>query len=139
MNKYYLIFMTMLSCAMALLSCAETKRNASLDDSLTMYEKAIRWSEFGRASKYLKDSENTDLFKFEGVKVTSYQPAGRSVADGGLTVEETVKINFTLAGSQTEQTIVDRQIWEYDEEKDRWYLTTSLPDFTVASYRGYGR
>jgi hypothetical protein len=124
---------------MALLSCAETKRNAILDDSLTMYEKAIRWSEFGRAAKYLKNPENTDLSRLEGIKVTSYQPTGRDVSESGLTIEESVKIKFTLAGNQTEKTIVDRQTWKYDEEKNRWYLTTSLPDFTATSHRGYGR
>ncbi len=138
MNKYYLMFMTVLSCAMALLSCAEQKREATLDDSLTMYEKAIRWSEFGRAAKYLKNPETVDLSILEGIKVTSYQPAGRDVSEDGMKIEESVKISYTLAGDQTERTLNDRQIWEYDAEKDRWYLTTDLPDFTATSHRGYG-
>ncbi len=139
MNKYYLIFMTVLSCAMALLSCAEQKREATLEDSLTMYEKAIRWSEFGRASKYLMNPEDADIENLEGIKVTSYEPTGRNVSEDGLQIEESVKISYTLAGNQAERTLVDRQIWEYDQEKDRWYLTTRLPDFMAASHRGYGR
>ncbi|MEE9412188.1 MAG: hypothetical protein V3V22_03955 [Methylococcales bacterium] len=124
---------------MALLSCAEQKREATLEDNLTMYEKAIRWSEFSRASKYLRDPENADIDKLEGIKVTSYKPTGRDVSEDEQQIVESVRISYTLTGSQTERTLMDRQIWEYDQEKNRWYLTTNLPDFTAASHRGYGR
>ncbi len=139
MNKYYLIFMTVLSCAMALLSCAEQKRKASLDDSLSMYEKAIRWSAFDKASNYLKQSGNVDFSNFEGVQVTSYQPMGRDISDDGQRIEENVRIQYIYQQDQIERSLIDHQVWEYDEEEDRWYLMSTLPHFTAANHRGYGR
>lgn len=139
MNKYYLIFMTILSCAMALVSCAEQKREATLEDSLSMYEKAIRWSAFDKASNYLKESENVDITQFRGIQVTSYLPMGRDVSEDGQRIEENVKISYIFQQDHIERSLIDRQVWEYVEEEDRWYLTTSLPDFTVTNHRGYGR
>ena len=94
MNKFYLVFMTMLSCAMVLLSCAEQKREASLDDTLSMYEQAIRWSAFDKASNYMKEPETVDISKLDGIKVTSYQVKGRDTDDDGKRIEENVRINY---------------------------------------------
>jgi hypothetical protein len=124
---------------MVLLSCAEQKREASLDDSLSMYEKAIRWSAFDKAANYLKEPDKVDVTKLDGIKVTSYQPMGRDVSDNGQRIEENVRIHFIFQRDHKERSLIDRQVWEYDLTKNRWYLTTSLPDFTAASHRGYGR
>jgi hypothetical protein len=139
MNKYYLAFMTALSCAMVLLSCAEQKREASLDDTLSMYEQAIRWSAFDKAANYLKKPEQADIPKLDSIKVTSYQPMGRDVADNGQRIEEKVRIHFLFQHNQKQRSLIDHQVWEYDATENRWYLMTSLPNFTAASHRGYGR
>ncbi len=139
MNKLYLVFMTLLSCAMVLLSCAEQKREASLDDTLSMYEQAIRWAAFDKASNYLKEPEAVDVSKLSGIKVTSYQVMGRDTADDGQRIEENVKINYIFQQDHIERSLIDRQVWEYDKEENRWYLMSSLPNFTAANHRGYGR
>jgi len=136
MNKYYLVFMTMLSCVMVLVSCAEQKRKAALEDNLSMYEQAIRWSAFDKASKYLKESDNIDVTRLEGVRVTSYTPMGRDVSEDGQRVDENVKIGYVLKKDQVERSLVDHQVWEYDEKENRWYLMTSLPDFNSAFKNG---
>lgn len=139
MNKYYLVFMTMLFCTMMLLSCAEQKRQASLEDTLSMYERAIRWSAFDKASKYLKESDNVNISRLDGVQVTSYIPMGRDVSDDGLRIEENVKIGYILQKDHVERSLVDHQVWKYDEPENRWYLMSSLPDFMVTSHSGYDR
>ncbi|MCH9696585.1 MAG: hypothetical protein K0U68_00615 [Gammaproteobacteria bacterium] len=133
MNKLYLFVMTVLSCAMVLVSCAEQKRDASLEDQLTMYEKAIRWADFDKASNYMKDQDAFDLSRFDGIKVTSYEPLGRDVSEDGMTVEENVRISYIFENEQIERTLVDHQVWEYDEEENRWQLVTSLPGFMETS------
>lgn len=125
--------MTVLSCAMVLVSCAEQKRDASLEDQLTMYEKAIRWADFDKASNYMKDQDAFDLSRFDGIKVTSYEPLGRDVSEDGMTVEENVRISYIFENEQIERTLVDHQVWEYDEEENRWQLVTSLPGFMETS------
>ena len=119
---------------MALLSCAEQKREASLEDSLSMYEQAIRWSLYDKASNYLKEPGNVNLASMEGVRVTSYEPMGRDVSKKGLRVEENVKIHYIYQQDHVERSIIDHQVWEYDEKKNRWYLLTSLPEFTAANH-----
>lgn len=125
--------MTVLSCAMVLVSCAEQKRDASLEDQLTMYEKAIRWADFDKASNYMKDQDTFDLSRFEGIKVTSYEPLGRDISEDGMTVEENVRIRYIFENEQIERTLVDHQVWVYDEEENRWQLVTSLPGFMETS------
>jgi hypothetical protein len=45
-------------------------------------------------------------------------------------VRQTVEIGLVNINTQAARSVVDNQIWRYDEVQKRWWLTTGLPDIT---------
>jgi hypothetical protein len=44
-------------------------------------------------------------------------------------VMQIVDFQYYRMSNVTVRTITDGQKWEYDEEKERWYLLSELPNF----------
>jgi hypothetical protein len=63
------------------------------------------------------------------VRITAYddQPP---VPSGKGQVTQIVKIDIVNINSQTERTIVDKQLWRYDEKTKHWHVVSGLPDIT---------
>jgi len=108
-------------------------RDRSLDLTQKSYGKLIRWNEFERALKFL-DPETTGSLTPKGVewerysqiKISGYQDAP-PVAETDGTVLTVVKIELYNIHTLKERTVIDRQIWRYDEKAENWFLTTGLP------------
>ena len=43
-------------------------------------------------------------------------------------VRQVVQIELANVNTQSVRSIVDRQVWKYDEAGKRWWLTSGLPD-----------
>jgi hypothetical protein len=108
----------------------------SLQTTLMAYASVIRWGDMEQAVKYvdpqtLKDHPVTsiDLERFKQVRITAYddQPP---VPSGKGQVTQIVKIDIVNINSQTERTIVDKQLWRYDEKTKHWHVVSGLPDIT---------
>ncbi len=115
---------------------ATHSENQALQVTLVAYANAVRWRGFDEALKYvdpqtLKAHPLTplDLERYRQVRVASYteQPV---VPLGKHEVQQTVEIGIVNVHTQTERTIVDRQIWRYDEASKHWHLVSGLPDIT---------
>ena len=105
-----------------------------LEETLKTYAATIRWGDMTQAlafvdPKYRQEHplSDLDLARYRQVQVTSYndQPAAPISADE---VGQTVEIGLVNVNTQAARSIVDRQIWHYDEKEKRWWLTTGLPD-----------
>ena len=61
------------------------------------------------------------------VRVSGYdeQPA---IPAGEDEVRQTVRIELVNVNTQSVRSIVDRQVWKYDEAAKRWWLISGLPD-----------
>ena len=65
-----------------------------------------------------------------GILVTSYKVKKTIVDPESFSkVLRIVDIQYYRMNNVTVKTLVDRQKWEYDKEKDRWYLLSELPAF----------
>ncbi len=105
------------------------------DDALTNYGVAIRWSEFEdaigfidaavRSQQLVSDLERERL---KQIQVTGYEVKSRQPqADGSI--EQRVEIRLISRNTQIERIVTDRQLWRWDPEAKRYWLTTGLPDF----------
>ena len=67
--------------------------------------------------------------RYHQVQVTAYndQPAAPLGPDE---VAQTVEIGLVNVNTQAARSIVDHQVWRYDEKEKRWWLTTGLPNIT---------
>ena len=128
-QKYY-IFLVILLVA----GCASVDQLTKMDkfeQTSNAYELSIRWSDFDMAGSFVKDKfdpqlgpqiENLKQFSVTDYKVKTFVPSADKtkvliVAD----VQYFKKNNLIL------KKYSHRQIWEYDKEKERWFLTSGLP------------
>jgi len=119
-------------CAMDKMRTKETV----LEETLLTYAATIRWGDMTQAQVYVDPKyraahplSELDLARYKQVQVTAYndQPAA-PVSD--TEVHQTVEIGLVNINTQTARSVIDRQVWKYDEAEKRWWLTTGLPNIT---------
>ena len=123
------------SCASMSMKNIQSKETI-LEDTLKMYAATMRWGDMTQGlgfvdPKYPQVHPMTDLelARYKQVRVTSYddQPAA-PVSE--IEVHQTVEIGLVNINTQSARSVLDNQIWRYDEKEKRWWLTTGLPDIT---------
>lgn len=118
---------------------ARKKKGDKLREStLYDYEGTVRWSEFDKAAAFLDGAwlvahpvTALDMSRYKQVRVTGYDVRAKKGNSDG-TFEQVVEIRLINVNTQVERTIVDHQIWRWDEPNKHWWLTTGLPDITAA-------
>jgi hypothetical protein len=109
-----------------------------LRDALFDYQSAIRWGELEAALAHVDPAHQqahplTDIARrrFQQLQVTGYY-VKTSTQDDQDRVHQAVEIRLVNRHTQTERSVLDRQVWRWDGEQGRWWLTTGLPDFAPA-------
>jgi hypothetical protein len=122
---------------LALAGCATDKRNQALNKTLMSYASAIRWGDFTGAQSFVdKDyaaehpMSSIEQGRLGQLRVTGYDEGSGPRPDGDDDVVQVVQINVVNINTQAERSLVDHQRWHYDREKNKWTLTTGLPDFS---------
>ena len=123
------------SAVMLLAGCAQNTRSDSLTATLNAYGSAVRWNGLQSAlqfvdPKVLKAHPPTDLdvARYQQVRVTDYDDGAGPVVLGNDEVQQTVQISFVNVHTQVERSIVQHQVWRYDENAKHWWLESGLPD-----------
>jgi hypothetical protein len=119
-----------------IVGCAgiETRKQMSLfDETSRAYGRAIRWGQFEEAFAFIrladKDDNLPDFAEYRQIRVTSYKIKKTRIAEDFSKVLQIVDIQYYRMSNVTVKNFIDRQKWEYNEEEERWYLTSELPDF----------
>jgi hypothetical protein len=109
-----------------------TKMDA-LDSTTNNYRDAIIWGNYSIAAKFRKVEDSQSLsWDFSGLRkfrVTSYEILNSGISNDKLQAHQTVEIKYYNIQSMVEKAIVDKQLWEYEEEEKVWYLQGDLPQF----------
>jgi len=116
------------SCA----SVTEMKTMDKFEQAADAYELAIRWSDFEMASSFLKDQQDPDIATqiehLKQFKVTSYTVKRFLPSADKSQVLIFAQVQYFKKNGLIVNNIIHRQIWEYDKEKEDWFLTSGLPD-----------
>ena len=116
-------------------SVKQQKRASSLDASVAVYRKMIRWGHFDEAVKYIRTNDGSeiipDLDRIARYRVTSYEIGNQLLADTGTEALVVALIEYYELDSGVLHSLRDDQLWWYDEGEKRWYLGSSLPQFGV--------
>ncbi|HUA81374.1 MAG TPA: hypothetical protein VL997_13435 [Dyella sp.] len=133
----FLAGLILLSTTLLLAGCATDKRNDALTHTMIEYANAVRWDGFEAAEQFVDPKvrekhplTDLDRERFKQVQVSGYDDGNGPVASGENEVRQVVQIDLTNVHTQSVRTIVDRQLWRYDPEKNRWWLETGIPDIT---------
>ena len=121
----------LLSMLLLLAGCTTTMDvNQRFDDATFRYERALRWGNTQQAIQFQKTPQQlTDRQRqqFKNVKITAYNVV--DVTRSGNRIRQAVEIQYYTDDDVVVRTIMDQQLWEYDEKAGQWYLLTPLPAF----------
>lgn len=129
----------MLLMAALLAGCPQTKEDKDLSETLLQYETFVRWAEWDGAvgfiaPEYLEENPITrlEMDRLRLFRVTQYQVRSSTPVEGGDGLLQVVEIRMFNKNQARERTIIDKQYWKYNLEKERWFLHSGLPDPTSA-------
>jgi hypothetical protein len=102
-----------------------------MEDNMNSYASAIRWGEFEKALQYQNPAKRSrlDLAWLKNIHVASYDVVYKKENLGGNIFEQTVEIRYYNEQIGVEKSLTDRQVWRYDEDKQKLMLETDLPTF----------
>lgn len=109
-------------------------KQSPLDQALYEYVSVIRWSDFDRALGFIDplSLEVDPLDSIELERLKQYQVTGYDVRTSNwpseVEYQQDVEIRVVNKHTQSERTIIDRQRWRWDDQADRWWLVSGLPD-----------
>ncbi|MBS7457443.1 hypothetical protein [Coralloluteibacterium stylophorae] len=114
---------------------ATSTRQQTVDQALYTYAGMIRWGEFEGAWEYVDPEvreaqplSDIDIERYKQLQVTGYHPkTSAPTADGGLV--RTVEIALVNRHTQVERTVQVVETWRWDEDAQRFWLTSGLPTF----------
>ena len=135
--KLILRMLVILGLATLLTACPKTKEESDLSDTLLKYDTVVRWAQWDAAvdfvsPEYLDEHPVTrlDLDRLRLFRVTQYTVRSAVNVDEGKGLMQEVEIRMFNKNQARERTVLDEQYWKYDEERERWFLHSGLPDPT---------
>lgn len=129
------VCLALITAALGACSTPGTKSDL-LENTLQSYAAVIRWGNFEDAVSYVDPATlqahpltELDLQRYAQIRVSGYTEQPRR-ASGDNEVRQTVEITLANNNTLAVRSIIDRQVWRYDEKAKRWWLVTGLPDIT---------
>lgn len=108
-----------------------------LEETLEGYASVIRWGNFEQALTFVDPEtlkahplSTLDLQRYHQFQVTLYndQPARHVAPDQ---VRQLVEIGLVNVNTQAARSVIDNQLWRFDDKARRWWLVSGLPDLTA--------
>ncbi len=134
MKKYFIVIII---CAMLFACGGRMTKKKALDHTLYQYAKVIRWADYDTALTYfspdIDDEHKPSRLEIERLKqfnVSSYVEAPILPGETENAIIQDVKLRLYNIHTKREREVIDRQVWEYDTEDNRWWLTSGLPKLT---------
>ena len=109
----------------------------SRSEAFRQYETIVRWSQWDAAAdfispEYLVDNpiSRLQMDRLRLFRVTQYTIRSVNILDEGMAATQVVEIRLFNTNQGLERSIIDEQMWRYDESSQRWRLHSPLPDPT---------
>lgn len=133
--------MLLLGLATLLSGCPQTKADKSLSETLLQYETIVRWAQWDAAVDFIAPEyqqkhpiTRLELDRLRLFKVTQYIVRSSAPIEVGMSIVQSVEVRMFNKNQAKERTIVDEQLWKYNEISERWQLHSGLPDPTQKNY-----
>jgi hypothetical protein len=128
--KLHIVLLSLLVVGCA--SVKEMKQMDKFEQTSHAYELAIRWSDFEMASSFIKDQEDPDLAaqieRLKQFQVTSYEVKRFLPSAEVSQVLVFADVQYFKKDGLIVKMYSHRQLWQFDPDKDGWFLTSGLPD-----------
>lgn len=123
-----LVFFLLSSCAWF----AAKSRTERFTNVSKAYEWALESGNYHGAAEYLDpsiDRPPIDFKRYANIKVSEYTITRFKMSDDKRMIRQDVELQYFSLDRSIVKTIVDHQVWQYNEADDAWQLQTGLPDF----------
>ena len=124
----FIITVVLIGCA----TISEQSRMTRFEKISERYKELVLLSEF-EAAYMFGDTENMtediNLDALKNIKVTDYALKSYDISNDRLEINQSIEMEYHWLDIYKVRTILDKQIWKYDEEKETWVLQTGLPRF----------
>ena len=139
--KMILRTILLLSLTTLLAGCPQTKEDKDLSETLLQYETIVRWAQWDAAVDFISPEyqqlhpiTRLELDRLRLFKVTQYIVRSSAPVEAGKSIVQSVEIRMFNKNQAKERTIIDEQLWKYNEISERWQLHSGLPDPTQKNY-----
>jgi len=137
MMKLILRTVLILGLAALLAACPPTQDEKDLTETLQQYDTVIRWAQWDAAVDFVSleyqekhPITRLELDRLRLFKVTQYNVRSATPIDNGMGLIQVVEIKMFNKNQARERTVIDEQLWRFNEEYKRWFLHSGLPDPT---------
>jgi hypothetical protein len=122
--------LSIVSTLVQLAACSHDLGLMKQDEMLTGYEAAVRFGMWEKAAQYQQPGRYSeqDIVRLRGYHVTSYEVRDQDRPGPGNVLLQTVEIRYLRPDELSEHSVLDRQMWRFDADRDRWLLETGLPN-----------
>ena len=111
-------------------------REKILEETLRTYAATIRWGSIEQAESFVDPKYRAanpltalDLARYKQIRFTAYNDRA-AIPVSKFEVRQTVEIGIVNVNTQESRTIIDQQVWIYDQKAKVWLLGSGLPDIT---------
>lgn len=130
---YSALFLLLMTFGCATLQTDKGKMTL-FDKTSRTYDRAIRWGQYEDAFALKKSSgpydKLPDFEDYRQIRVTAYKVKQTIIDKESFSkVRRIVDIQYYRMSNITVKNLRNQQVWEYDEEENRWYLISELPNF----------
>jgi hypothetical protein len=107
---------------------------SELAANLKLFEDTVRWGNLENMYLFVKRDEDNPVQVAQGlenVRVTNYEssPVRRIDEEDASRWTQTAVIDYVLTDRQIVRQLINRQVWESEDEGENWFLTTPVPQF----------
>ncbi|AKS41301.1 hypothetical protein [Wenzhouxiangella marina] len=121
---------------LALAACSSNSQQRERDDAIMRWESTLRWSEqydglldFIHPEWLAEHPISTlDIDRLGQFRVTEYRVRQVIASPDGLGLDRRVQLRLYHVHTSRERVIDHREVWRYDEERERWLLHSGIPD-----------
>lgn len=123
--------------AFSLAGCMPPQLEKTRSEAFRQYEIIVRWSQWDAAADFISPDYLLDnpisrlqMDRLRLFRVTQYTIRSVNVIEDGWAAMQVVEIKMFNTNQGLERTIIDEQMWRYEESSRRWRLHSPLPDPT---------
>jgi len=129
--KMHILLVALVLMAISVGGCTTTSdRHHTLQSTLIVYEKAMRWGHLDTLAGFRKPGNEltpAEQEQYENIRIGGYNVVAFTMAPGGKQAKQIVEVDYVDEDTMRVIKIVDKQVWEYDDEANRWFISSSLP------------
>lgn len=118
---------------LGLAGCAGHAVLEDFDTTTKLHAKLMRWNKYQQTLQFIPaastEHQAAKLQRLQDIRITSYAVKKRRISADKKSVYQEVEVRYYNINFAVEKTLLDRQMWSYDDAVGKWLLQSGVPEF----------